>query len=625
VRRSALALTGAIGLALLAAGAAPRTATRAAQPPSLGGCQMFPADNIWNTPIDTLPLDANSAAYVNAIGSQSHVHADFGSGIWPTTTGFPIGIPYTTVPGNQAAVPVSFQYASESDPGPYPIPANAPIEGDPNSGDRHVLVVDTGHCKLYEMFDSVAVNGGTSWTAGSGAVFDLGSNALRPSTWTSADAAGLPILPGLVRRDEVVAGAINHAIRFTAPQTANRFVWPARHQAGSSGSGLPPMGERFRLKASFDISTYPADDRVILTALQKYGMILADNGSSWYLSGAPDPAWDNNVLHLLGNIQGSSFEAVDESSLMVDPNSAQVKAAALGTPVLVAPVEGATNVPLTPTVSWNAAPGSSSGTTQYTAYIWDPTVSAMVFQQTTTGLSATVPAGSALQLGRFYYYTVQACNGTSCAALARWEGFTTVAGIGTPALTAPAEGAIGVSLTPALQWSQPPGAVSGVTQYTAYVWDPAANAMRFQQTTAGLSANVPASAGLAAGHFYYWSVIVCNGASCGPLARWIGFTTAGTPGAPGLLAPAEGATHVGTTPTLRWSAPAGAVTGTTQYTAMVWDPAANTMKFQQTTAALTTAVPASAGLVAGHFYYWTVQACNGASCGPLARWIGVTP
>lgn len=617
--RRSLALTAALSLLLVA----PRPALHAATPPSVGGCQLFPADNVWNTPVDTLPLDPNSTTYVNAIGATAHVHADFGSGLW---NGGPIGIPYTTVPANQATVPVSFTYAGESDPGPYPIPADAPIEGGSQSnGDRHVLVVQQGSCTLYELFAAYPQNGGQSWTAGSGAVFPLGSDALRPAGWTSADAAGLPILPGLVRHDEVAAGAINHAIRFTAPHTANRYVWPARHQAGSSAAGLPPMGERFRLKASFDISGYPADDQVILTALKRYGMILADNGSAWYLSGAPDPGWDNSVLHLLGNIAGANFEAVDESSLMVDPNSAQVKGAALGAPVLTAPAEGATNVSLTPTVSWNAAAGSISGSTQYTAYIWDPTANALAFQQSTSGLSATVPAGSALQRGHFYYYSAQACNGAACGPLARWEGFTTVSALGTPALIAPAEGATGVSLTPTLQWGQPASAVPGSTQYTAYVWDPAANTMKFQQTTTALTAAVPGGAGLVAGHFYYWSVQACGGGSCGALARWIGFTTASNLGAPALLSPTEGATGVGTTPALRWGSANGAVSGTTQYTVYVWDPAASVMRFQQTTTALSVTVPASAGLVPGHFYYWSAQACNGGSCGPLARWIGVTP
>jgi hypothetical protein len=272
--------------------------------------------------VDSLPLDANSSVYVNTIGASRGVHPDFGAGLWDDE---PIGIAYTTVPGSQPRVPVSFDYADESDPGPYPIPTDAPIEGGPNSnGDRHVLVVDRDHCVLYEMWNSWPASDG-SWSAGSGAVFNLNSHALRPADWTSADAAGLPILPGLVRYDEVASGYINHALRFTAPQTRRAYIWPARHYASSlTGTQYPPMGQRFRLKASFDISGFSPTNQVILTALKEYGMFLADNGSAWYLSGAPDERWDNDDLHQLQTrVHGSDFEAVDESALMIDPDSGQ--------------------------------------------------------------------------------------------------------------------------------------------------------------------------------------------------------------------------------------------------------------------------------------------------------------
>ena len=208
--------------------------------------------------------------------------------------------------------------------GPYPIPTDAPIEGGPDSeGDRHVLVVRRGACDLFETWNSWPTPDG-SWYAGSGALFDLHSNALRPDGWTSADAAGLPILPGLVRYDEVAAGTINHALRFTVPQTRRAYVWPARHYASDlTGAQYPPMGQRFRLKASFDISGFSPANQVILRALKTYGMFLADNGSAWYLSGVPDPRWDDDDLHTLQTgVHGRDFEAVDESSLMIDPNSA---------------------------------------------------------------------------------------------------------------------------------------------------------------------------------------------------------------------------------------------------------------------------------------------------------------
>jgi len=281
---------------------------------------VFPANSVWNTRVDHLPVDSNSAAYVATIGATRGVHPDFGSGTWD---GGPIGIPYTIVTGIQPKVPISFDYADESDPGPYPIPPDAPIEGGSGStGDRHVLVLERDSCTLYETFSSYPQSGG-GWRAGSGAVFNLRSHALRPSGWTSADAAGLAILPGLVRFDEVASGEIRHALRFTAPQTRRAFVWPARHYASSlTGANYPPMGQRFRLKAGVDISRFSAEVQVILRALKTYGMILADNGSAWYISGAPDPRWDNDVLvGQLGQIRGSDFEAVDEASLMVDPDS----------------------------------------------------------------------------------------------------------------------------------------------------------------------------------------------------------------------------------------------------------------------------------------------------------------
>ncbi len=244
------------------------------------------------------------------------MHADFGSGTW---NGSPIGIPFIRVLGSQAKYPGTFTYGDESDPGPYAVPLNAPIEG---GSDRHAIAIDTDNCILYELF--AAFPQANSWKADSGAIFNLKSNALRPSTWTSADAAGLPILPGLVRYDEVAAGEIRHAIRFTVPQTQRAFVWPGRHYASSlTDVKYPPMGQRFRLKASFDISPFPADVQVILKALKKYGMMLCDNGSAWYISGEPDSRWNNSNLSTMRNVPGSAFEAVDVSSLMVDANSGQ--------------------------------------------------------------------------------------------------------------------------------------------------------------------------------------------------------------------------------------------------------------------------------------------------------------
>jgi len=300
-----------------------------AQAPSIGSCPVLPANNIWNTRVDQLPVHPSSSTWVNTIGASSPVHPDFGSG---TYDGGPIGIPFITVPGTQTKYPVTFDYADESDPGPYAVPLNAPIEGgSASTGDRHAIAIDTDHCILYELY--AAYPQAASWNAGSGAIYNLQSNALRTASWTSADAAGLPIFPGLVRYDEIVTGEIRHAIRFTVPKTQKAYVWPARHYASSLTSAqYPPMGARFRLKASFDISHFSATNQIILTAMKRYGIMLADNGSAWYISGAPDSRWNNDDLHALTGIAGSNFEAVDVSTLMVDPNSGQ----ALQTSVAVA-------------------------------------------------------------------------------------------------------------------------------------------------------------------------------------------------------------------------------------------------------------------------------------------------
>jgi hypothetical protein len=293
-----------------------------AQAPTIGGCSIYPQDHVWNTRVDHLPVHPNSATYVQTIGPATGLKADFGSGTW---NGGPIGIPFVQVPGTQTKYPATFLYWDESDPGPYAVPLNAPIEGGPNStGDRHAIALDTTNCILYELYRAFPQT--SSWKADSGAIFDLRSYTLRPATWTSADAAGLPILPGLVRYDEVAAGAIGHAIRFTVPQTQRAFIWPARHYASSlTDPRYPPMGLRFRLKASFDITPFPADVQVILQALKTYGMILADNGSAWYMSGVPDERWNNTNLRTLANVVGSNLEAVDTSSMIIDVNSGQAR------------------------------------------------------------------------------------------------------------------------------------------------------------------------------------------------------------------------------------------------------------------------------------------------------------
>ncbi len=312
MRRAIIALGGAVLLGL-------GSVQAQGGPPTVAGCTVFPADNLWNTRVDSALVHPNSAAYIANINAnaensrQLNLHPDFGAD--PT-----YGIPWATVPGSQPLVPVDFYYPDESDPGPYPIPPDAPVEA---GGDRHVLIIDQDNCILYEMFDST-FNGppSNSWSAGSGAIFDLGSNALRPEGWTSADAAGLPIFPGLARCEEANSGVINHALRFTVRRTQQAYVYPARHFASSlTDANYPPMGLRFRLRADYPINTFPPQSKAIATALQQYGMILADNGSNWFISGETNPTcWDADDLETIKTIPGSAFEVVVNTG--VEPSSA---------------------------------------------------------------------------------------------------------------------------------------------------------------------------------------------------------------------------------------------------------------------------------------------------------------
>jgi hypothetical protein len=269
--------------------------------------QVFPADNPWNTDISQYPLHPDSVKFIDSIGKSEGIHPDFGT----TWEGVPNGIPYTVVDGNQPLVPVEFTlYAGESDPGPYPIPDDASIEGGPGSdGDRHVIVVDRDNLMLYELYRAFKIDPG--WEAESGAKWDLTSNQVRPKYWTSADAAGLPIFPGLVRYGEILTGEIDHALRFTVERTQRGFIYPARHYASSNTNpNLPPMGLRLRLKSGFDISGFSETNKIILRALKKYGMMVADNGGNWFISGSPDSRWDDEDLSQLKNVRGRDFEVV---------------------------------------------------------------------------------------------------------------------------------------------------------------------------------------------------------------------------------------------------------------------------------------------------------------------------
>jgi hypothetical protein len=287
-------------------------------PPNIGGCQIFPANNPWNTNISAYPLDPNSANYISTItadGGNQFLHPDFGED--PA-----YGIPYVVVPQTQPLVPMTFLYASQSNPGPYPYPPNAPIEGGTNAGgDRHVLVLQQGTCSLYETWHSHPLDSGAKWHAGSGALFNLSSNTLRPNGWTSADAAGLPILPALVKCQEIKAGVINHALRVTFEHTQNGYIHPATHEAGVANTNYPPMGLRLRLKSSFNISSFNRVSKIILTAMPNYGMFVADNGSDWYFQGEgtgnnPGTCWDDNNLDQLKTVPGSAFEVVETGTIL---------------------------------------------------------------------------------------------------------------------------------------------------------------------------------------------------------------------------------------------------------------------------------------------------------------------
>jgi hypothetical protein len=293
---------------------------------SLNGFLPFPADNAWNQDISSAAVDPNSDAIISFIGPSIGLHPDFGSGLY---AGSSMGIPYSVVSSSQSPVKINFTaYGDESDPGPMPIPATAQIEAFPNpgTGDRHVLVIDNSNCFLYELY-SASANSDGSWNAGSAAVWDLDNDEQRPWTWTSADAAGLPIFPGLVRYDEVAAGKIQHAIRFTLPQSQAAMVPPASHWAATSSNPIaPPMGMKLRLKANYDITGFSTNVQVILTALKKYGLIMADNGSAMYLSGAPDDPWDNSDLHNLSQVPASAFEVVKMNPIYTASNVPQAAA-----------------------------------------------------------------------------------------------------------------------------------------------------------------------------------------------------------------------------------------------------------------------------------------------------------
>ncbi|MGE4096126.1 MAG: hypothetical protein AB7G75_35430 [Candidatus Binatia bacterium] len=384
-------------------------------------CPIFPADNIWNTRVDTLPTHPSSSTYINTIGPTAGLHADFGT-VW---NGAPNGIPFTIVPSTQPLVPIIYTaYGNESDPGPFPLPTTAAIEGGTTStGDRHVLVVQTGTCKLYELFNAHPLSGG-AWSADSGAVWNLRSHTLRPDGWTSADAAGLPIYPGLVRYDEIRTGEIRHALRFTVSKTQSTHLWPARHHTSPTGSQYPPMGLRLRLKASFDISTFSRTNQILLQALKIYGMIVSDNGSAWYISGAPDSRWNDDDLHQLSLVKGSNFEVVDESGLQVAPDSGQARQDSTPPPPctqippfpsLLAPTPGSVFSVGPITLDW----ADTNCAISYRVLVRQSfRRGATVYQNNDlTTSQAIIPA---LPKGK-YYWNAYACNSYGCNRSEAWQ------------------------------------------------------------------------------------------------------------------------------------------------------------------------------------------------------------
>jgi hypothetical protein len=384
---------------LLAAALGVGLPARAAPLPGTGSsCPLFPADDVWHADVSGLPVHARSAAWITSMGgADRRLHPDFGPN---DGGGQPYGIPYSVVTGSTQKVAVAFDYGDESDKGPYPFGPATPIE---NGSDAHALVVDKDHCTLYELY-AANWNGGHP-TAGSGAIWDLKSHTLRPSGWTSADAAGLPILPGLLRRDEVAAGDVDHAIRLTAAQTDKRFIWPARHQAGASDNpSLPPMGAWFRLEAGFDISRFRPDTQVVLRAMQHHGLILADNGSNWYFTGTSEPGWDNALLDELKTIPAGAFDAVDTSSLMADPNSGRVASGSAPSPTpsttrglqLPPPATPARPVPPTTARPTTTTRPKTTATTQPPTTTSTPAPTATTAPSTTTTTSTTAQVAAPL-------------------------------------------------------------------------------------------------------------------------------------------------------------------------------------------------------------------------------------
>lgn len=548
-----------IPLSLLAAifvfGLAGHSPARAANPrpglsvsgsPAISTCPLFPQDNIWNASVNELRIDPHSKDWIHSIGSSTGLHMDFGSGTWD---GGPIGIPYNLGDSATPTYAVSFLYSDESDTGPYPIPASPTIE---YGSDHHLLMVDQSTCHLYEMWDT-RHNADGSWSAGSGAIWDLNSDALRPAGWTSADAAGLPILPGLVRYEEVAAGHIDHALRFTANST-NSYIWPARHlTSGTPGrlTSTPPMGARFRLKASFDISSYPPQLQVILQAMKTYGLILADNGSDWYISGAPDEHWDNTMLHLLDNVTGSDFEAVDTSGLMIGADSGAAKPGVTAIPSLLAPAEDEILPNRRPDFDWNDV----SGATGYIIQISINDSFTTLAKSATTTLSAYTPTAD-LPADATLWWRVGARFGSTFGGWSSGRSFTTANPPSVPVLGAPGSNALIKTYTPTLYWKPSVMPLVGAATFDHYQVqvsvDPTFDAGDIGGVTTGsisVASFMPSSA-LDSSTKYYWRVRAYN--SDGEYSAWSAVRYFRTLIAKPILDSPTGGASIGMPQTFTW-------------------------------------------------------------------------
>lgn len=562
---------------------------------NLSGLPVFPADNPWNQDISAAPVDPNSARLVASIGLTTSLHPDFGT----YYNGAPWGISYVTVSGNQAKVPITYvDYPSESDPGPFPIPADAPIEGGPDGwGDRHVIVVDRDNAKLYELLRAFPTANG--WNAMCGATFDLKSNALRPSGWTSADAAGLPIFPGLVRYEEAVEqGEIRHALRFTAMRTRREFVYPARHFASTSTDpSLPPMGARVRLKASVDISSYPPTAQVVLRALKRYGMILADNGGSWFVSGAPDPRWNDAEIDTLKRIKGSDFEVIQlgypgapTESVPAAPNNLR-----------------ATGGILLANLSWSA----STGATSYT--VKRSTTSGSGYVTVADRLTGTSFTDVSLQAGTTYYYVVSATNGSGTSANSTPVAVTPLAST-LPTLVAPTNLRVTVNSTyNYLTWT----GSSGATTYS--VKRSTTSGSGYVTIGSGITGTNHFDFAVTKGTTYYYVVTAVNAAGESPNSAQVTATSTSPvvtpPAAPANLQATAGNTQVG----LSWSASSGA----TSYT--VKRSTSSGTGYTAVASGLTGTSYTDTGLTNGATYYYVVTATNSGGTSGNSAQVAATP